>query len=244
MTSDVSIRSKMRVMAIGAHPDDLEILCGGTLARYAAEGHTVVMCHVALGDRGSYEHTRDEIAVIRDEEARSAAAMIGAQYISLGIPDGEVNASDPRQRQLVAEAVRVAMPDVILAHSPNDYMTDHVETSRLALDSSFLATLPLFETGSAHHDTVAAVAYMETMTGNDFVPTEFVDISSHIKTKLAMLGQHVSQLEWLAEHDGVDMVDQIRTVSQFRGLQCGVKYAEGFVPCNVWLRARPARFLP
>ena len=56
----------MRVMAIGAHPDDLEILCAGTLARYAAEGHAVTMCHVARGDRGSYEHTRDEIAAIRD----------------------------------------------------------------------------------------------------------------------------------------------------------------------------------
>lgn len=231
-------------MAIGAHPDDLEILCAGTLARYAAGGHSVMMCHVALGDRGSYEHTRDEIAGIRDVEARRAAEMIGAEYMSLGIPDGEVNASDPEQRAMVAEAVRVAKPDVILAHSPNDYMSDHVEASKLALDSSFLATLPLFETTSPHHETVAALAYMETMSGNDFVPTEFVDISDHIDTKLAMLGQHSSQLEWLADHDGVDMVEHVRTVSRFRGLQCGVAHAEGFVPCNVWLRARPTRFLP
>ncbi len=244
MSLDASTQSKLRVMAIGAHPDDLEILCGGTLARYAAEGHTVVMCHVALGDRGSYEHSREEIAEIRDQEAGRAARMIGAEYMSLGIPDGELNASDPRQRAIVAEAVRAARPDVILAHSPHDYMTDHVEASRLALDASFLATLPLFETDSPHHKTVAALAYMETMTGNEFVPTEFVDISDHIETKLAMLGQHSSQLEWLAGHGGVDMLDQIRTVSRFRGLQCGVTYAEGFVPCNVWLRARPTRYLP
>jgi LmbE family N-acetylglucosaminyl deacetylase len=234
----------MRVMAIGAHPDDLEILCGGTLARYAAEGHAVVMCHIALGDRGSYEHTRDEIAGIRDHEARAAADRIGADYLSLGIPDGEVNASDPEQRAAVAEAIRVATPDVILGHAPNDYMTDHVEASRLALDSSFLATLPLFETESPHLPDVPALAYMETVTGNDFVPTEFVDISDFIETKLAMLSEHKSQLEWLAEHDGVDMLEQIRTVSRFRGLQCGVDYAEGFIPCNVWLRARPTRFLP
>ncbi len=234
----------MRVMAIGAHPDDLEILCAGTLARYVAEGHQVTMCHIAKGDRGSYEHTRDEIAAIRDREARSAAAVVGAEYLALGVADGEVNASDPGQRALVTEAIRQARPDVVIAHSPNDYMTDHVEASRLALDTSFLATLPLFETDSPHLADVPALAYMETVTGNDFVPAEFVDVSAFIETKLAALEQHHSQLRWLADHDGVDMLDQIRTVSRYRGLQCGVEYAEGFVPCNVWLRARTERVLP
>jgi LmbE family N-acetylglucosaminyl deacetylase len=231
-------------MAIGAHPDDLEILCAGTLARYVAGGHEVTMCHVARGDRGSYEHTRDEIAAIRDREARLAANRIGAEYQALGIPDGEVDASDPEQRAAVAEAIRVAQPDVILAHAPNDYMTDHVEASRLALDSSFLSSLPLFETASPHHPAVPALAYMETVTGNDFVPTEFVDISDHIETKLAMLEQHASQLGWLSEHDGVDMLEQVRTVARYRGLQCGVAYAEGFITNTIWLRARPERFLP
>ena len=234
----------MRVMAIGAHPDDLEILCAGTLARYVAEGHEVVMCHIADGDRGSYEHTREEIRAIRDEEARAAAAIIGAEYMALGMADGEVNAADPGQRERVTEAIRVARPDVVIAHSPNDYMTDHVEASRLAFDSSFMATLPLFETASPHLAEVPALVYMETVTGNDFVPVEFVDISAHIETKLNALDQHQSQLRWLADHDGVDMLDQIRTVSRYRGLQCGVEYAEGFVPCNVWLRARTERVLP
>ena len=234
----------MRVMAIGAHPDDLEILCAGTLARYVTEGHEVVMCHIADGDRGSYEHTREEIRAIRDGEARAAAAIIGAEYMALGMADGEVNAADPGQRERVTEAIRVARPDVVIAHSPNDYMTDHVEASRLAFDTSFLATLPLFETASPHLAEVPALVYMETVTGNDFVPVEFVDISAHIETKLNALDQHQSQLRWLADHDGVDMLDQIRTVSRYRGLQCGVEYAEGFVPCNVWLRARTERVLP
>jgi LmbE family N-acetylglucosaminyl deacetylase len=234
----------MRVMAIGAHPDDLEILCAGTLARYAAEGHAVAMCHVARGDRGSYEHTREQIAEIRDGEARRAAELIGAEYLALGVPDGEISASDPRQREIVTEAIRVAAPDVVLAHAANDYMTDHVEASRLALDCSFLATLPLFETESPHLANVPALAYMETVSGNDFVPTEFVDISGFIETKLDMLSKHESQLTWLADHDGVDMLDQVRTVSRYRGLQCGVEHAEGFIPCNIWLRARTSRFLP
>lgn len=234
----------MKVMAIGAHPDDLEILCGGTLAKYASEGHEVTMCHIALGDRGSFVHSREQIAGIRKEEATAAAAVIGATCVGLGVPDGEVNASNPDQRILVTEAIRRAQPDLILAHSPNDYMTDHNEASKLAFDTSFLATLPLFETESPNHDQVPALIYFETVTGNDFVPSEFVDISNQVETKAEMLSKHASQLEWLADHDGVDMLDQIRTVSRYRGLQCGVEHAEGFIPCNVWLRARPQRLLP
>jgi LmbE family N-acetylglucosaminyl deacetylase len=63
----------VRVLAVGAHPDDLEILCGGTLARYVEEGHEVVMCHATTGNRGSFEYTSEEVAAIRDEEAREAA---------------------------------------------------------------------------------------------------------------------------------------------------------------------------
>src|SRR5438477_5286823 len=84
----------MRVLAIGAHPDDLEILCGGTLVRYVQEGHEVVMCHATLGNRGSYVHTSEEIARIRGEEARRAASVAGAEYATLGFSDSEINAAD------------------------------------------------------------------------------------------------------------------------------------------------------
>lgn len=231
-------------MAIGAHPDDLEILCGGTLAKYVASGHSVTMCHLALGDRGSFVQTREETARVRDAEARLAAARIGAAYLSLGIPDGEVNAADPAQRSTVVEAIRQAEPDVILAHSPNDYMSDHVAASHLVFDASFLATLPLFEGATRYLQVVPALVYMETIGGNDFVPTEFVDISDFIDEKMAMLSCHASQLDWLRDHDGVDIREQVRTTNRFRGQQCGVAHAEGFVPCNVWLRARPHRMLP
>jgi N-acetylglucosamine malate deacetylase 1 len=63
----------LKILAVGAHPDDLEILCGGTLARYVAEGHAVVMCHATRGDRGSFEHSSEEIARIRDGEGGAGA---------------------------------------------------------------------------------------------------------------------------------------------------------------------------
>src|SRR5664279_3484092 len=151
----------MRVLAVGAHPDDLEILCGGTLARYVREGHQVTMCHASLGDRGSFVHTSAAISEIRLSEAREAAGIIGAVHLTLGLSDGEVNAADPAQRLLAVDLIRATRPDVILTHSPDDYMVDHNETSKLLLDASHIATLPLLSTAHSAHDLVAAVYYID-----------------------------------------------------------------------------------
>jgi N-acetylglucosamine malate deacetylase 1 len=234
----------VKVLAVGAHPDDLEILCGGTLARYVAESHRVVMCHASRGDRGSFVHTSEEIAQIRDGEAKRAAEIAGAEHVTLGLSDGEVNAADPEQRRLVADLVRQAQPDLIITHSPGDYMVDHNEISKLVFDASFLATLPLYETGRERHALVTPIYFMETIMGLGFTPTEYVDVSAHMETKVAMLEAHQSQLTWLRDHDGVDIVEQMRAAARFRGLQCGVKYAEGFVQCLTWLRGTTRRLLP
>jgi len=235
----------VRVLAVGAHPDDLEILCGGTLARFVQEGHEVVMCHATRGDRGSFVHSSEEIARIRDAEARRAAVICGAEYATLGFTDGEVNAADLSQQRAVVDLVRDARPDLILTHSPGDYMGDHNEIARLVFECSFYATLPLYETDRRpHHSSVTPIYHIETIMGLGFQPTEFVDITATIETKVAMLEAHESQLTWLRDHDGVDIVEQMRTTSRFRGQQCGVAYAEGFVPCLTWLRATTRRLLP
>jgi N-acetylglucosamine malate deacetylase 1 len=85
---------------------------------------------------------------------------------------------------------------------------------------------------------------METVMGLGFQPTEYVDVSGVIDTKVAMLEAHESQLTWLRDHDGIDVVEQMRAVTRFRGIQCGVGYAEGFVPCLTWLRPTTRRLLP
>jgi N-acetylglucosamine malate deacetylase 1 len=234
----------MHVLAVGAHPDDLEILCGGTLARFVEEGHEVVMCHATKGDRGSCLHTSAEIAGIRLGEARRAAEIAGAEHATLGIRDSEVNAADPDQRRLVVELVREARPELIITHYPSDYMSDHNEISRLVFDCSFHATLPLLESDRPHHSLVTPIYYMETVMGLGFEPTEYVDVSGQIETKAAMLEAHESQLSWLRDHDGVDIVEQMKTTTRFRGQQCGVAYAEGFIPCRQWLRGTTKRLLP
>ena len=234
----------MKVLAVGAHPDDLEILCGGTLARFAAEGHSVVMCSASKGDRGSFVHSSEQIARIRSGEARRAAEIAGARHATLGLSDGELSAADSEQRRLVADLVRDTTPDLIITHSPGDYMVDHNEISKLVFDASFLATLPLYETAKPPHSLVTPLYYMETVMGLGFSPTEFVDVSEYIDTKVAMLAAHESQLAWLRDHDGVDVVEQMKTVTRFRGQQCGVAYAESFVQCQTWLRGTTRRLLP
>ena len=142
------------------------------------------------------------------------------------------------------DLVRNARPDVIITHYPSDYMSDHNEISKLVFDCSFHATLPLLETRNPNYENVTPIYYMDTVMGLGFQPSEYVDVSAVIETKTAMLEAHQSQLTWLRDHDGVDVVEQMRTVSRFRGLQCGVAYAEGFIPCLTWLRTRTRRLLP
>ena len=234
----------MRVLAVGAHPDDLEILCGGTLARFVQDGHEVVMCNATLGDRGTFEHTSEEIAGIRLREARRAAELAGATHVTLGFSDGEVHAGDDDQRTAVIDLVRDVRPDLIITHSTGDYMSDHDETSKLVFNCSFHATLPLLQTGRPNYETVTPMYFMDTVMGLGFHPTEYVDVTSTIETKVAMLEAHATQLTWLRDHDGIDIVEQMRAVTRFRGLQCRVQYAEGFTPCLTWLRATSRRLLP
>jgi LmbE family N-acetylglucosaminyl deacetylase len=234
----------MRVLAVGAHPDDLEILCGGTLARYVQEGHEVTMCSASYGDRGSFEYTSEDITRIRLDEAARAAEIAGATHVSLGLSDGDVNSADRDQIRAVIDLVREVRPEVILTHSQNDYMSDHNEISKLVFGASFHATLPLFETAKTPYDVVAPIYFMDTVMGLGFQPVEYVDVTSTFDTKVAMLEAHASQLVWLRDHDGIDVVEQMRIATRYRGQQCGVEYAEGFAPCLTWPRGTTRRLLP
>ncbi len=234
----------MKILAVGAHPDDLEILCAGTLIRCVVRGDTVTMAHIARGDAGSFEHESDEIAVIRDAEARASAALVGAEYAALAISDGRVNGADEAQREAVTDLVRRTRPDVVITHAPNDYNPDHNEVSKLVFGASFTASLPNYGSRTPAHDSVPALYYMDTSAGVGFAPEQYVDVTDTIDAKLEACKKHASQLVWLRQHDNVDMVDQVRTVARFRGLQCGVPYAEGFITCRAWLREHPLRHLP
>ncbi len=234
---------KLRILAVGAHPDDLEILCGGTLAKYKKSGHKVIMAHLLNGDKGHYQMDSIELAKIRDKESKNAGELIGAEVISLDLPDGELF-SDLKTRIQVIDLVRKTQPDVIITHSPYDYMSDHTTTSQLVCDASFLASAPLFKTRTKAHNKIPALFFMDTVIGLNFKPEEYVDISEAFELKKQMLKQHKSQLTWLKEHDNIDVIGVIGTVARFRGLQCGVKYAEAFCVYRVWGRVVSRRVLP
>ena len=123
----------MNVLAVGANPDDVEFLCAGTLVRCAVRGDNVAIAYLTTGDKGSADLPPKEIAAIRKEEAARSAQIIGADIFPLGIPDGEVEPTLTLRRRIV-EIIRHSQPDMIITHYPNDYMSDHNNTSRVVTD--------------------------------------------------------------------------------------------------------------
>lgn len=235
----------MNILAIGCHPDDLEIGCGGTLALYAEKGHTVFMCHVANGDMGHAVIMPGELAETRTAEAEASGAVIGAKKVfNLDIPDLFVDSHNEDHVKKVVEMVRISCPDVIITHSPEDYMRDHSETSKLVFNASFSSSIPHYITESPPWPKIPPVYYMDTLAGVGFLPEEYTDITTTIEIKLKALEKHDSQLRWMKDHDHIDFLDFVRTVSKFRGLQCGVAYAEGFRLCRSWPRMTAGRLLP
>jgi LmbE family N-acetylglucosaminyl deacetylase len=232
-----------RVLAVGAHPDDLEILCAGTLAKYVRQGATVVMAIATDGSAGHMVIPPQELAEIRHTEAQNAAAAIGADLAWLGFSD-ELIFEDLPTRLHFIDMIRAARPDLILTHDPDDYHPDHRVVSRLVFDASFVSGLPSIKTEHAAHPGVQPLYYFDTLSGARFAPSEFVDISETFETKRKMLECHASQLRWLKDHDNIDIVDFIDVMTRSRGLQCGIHRAEGFRPELAWARARPFRVLP
>lgn len=226
---------RISVIAIGAHPDDVEILCAGTLAKYARLGHKVAICYATDGQFGHVIIKPDELREMRRREAERSCSVIGAEMIWLGYQD-EFIFDDKETRLRFIEAIRKVRASLIITHDPNDYHEDHRIVSRLATTAGFLASVPNIKTESEALDWIPPVYYMDTLAGIGFLPTDYVDITEDIETKLKMLSCHESQVKWLMEHDGVDILDLVRTVNKFRGLQVGVAYAEGFRRHEAWGR--------
>lgn len=238
----------MNILAIGAHPDDVEISCGGTLAKYAKQGHKVFTATATNGNIGSATLPMDEIARIRKEEARRAAAHIGAEYICLDYDD-EMFYEDKAARLAFIDLVRYCKADVILTHNPEDYNPDHELTSKIINDIAVMIPIAKIQTKNKPYDKIPIIAYFESANGLGFVPTEYVDISDVIEIKMAMCAEHKSQVQWMQDNykdtlSGKNFLEQYYTQSRYRGIQCGVEYAEGFRMANDAFRVVPYRVLP
>ena len=217
----------MRVLAIGAHPDDIEIACSGTLAKCVARGDKVIVCHVSSGNLGHVVIPPDKLRKIRDQEAINAGKLAGIEVISAGFDDLEIFDNNKAARDRIVDVIQYANPDFIITHNPDDYMPDHTAVSRLVFDASFAATLPNYPSKTKKAAKLVPIYYMDTLAGVNFVPTEYVDISDYIDLKLKMLCCHESQVVWMKDHDGIDFPDMVQTCSRYRGYPCGAAYAEG-----------------
>lgn len=229
---------------MGAHPDDIEISCAGTLARYVNDGTRVTVLTLSSGDKGTFDLPAETITTIREGECREAAAVIGAEWMGFGIPDGTIVWGETLHTRMI-QAIQTIEPDLIITHSPDDYMSDHVETSKAVTNASFFTMCPQFCTKDGKPASkVVPVFFMDNICGVGFLPNEYVDITDTFDAKIAMYEKHASQHTYLEERQNQDFFEVIKTSARYRGFQSGVTYAEGFRRYDVSPRISCARLLP
>ena len=236
-------QKSLRVLAVGAHPDDVEFMCSGTMQLLKEAGAELHLATLTGGDLGTEDRTRNEIREIRLAEARASCAEMGAACYYLGFDDFEIFYTSAAHRKVTA-LLRDVDPDIVFTHPPHDYMADHEITSRLVRSACFSAPVPAFDikgfTDAGRTGKIPYLYYSQPMEGKDIyglpVPAGmFVDISSVLDRKEAYLACHASQREWLRKHHGIDeYLDSMRRWGRELGRQaseaftCQVEYAESF----------------
>jgi LmbE family N-acetylglucosaminyl deacetylase len=225
-----------RVLAIMPHPDDMEILCAGTLIRLIALGWEVHVATMTPGDKGSATLPPDEIAAIRRAEAQRGAAAIGAaSYRCLEFADCEI-VFDNAARRRVAGLLCAVAPSLVFTTPPDDYMLDHEITSRLVRDACFNAPIRNYdaEGQAAAVSGIPYLYYTDAIEGHDIFGqpsrvTGIIDISAQIEQKAQALTWHDSQRSWLQKQHGMDnYIDSMKQWSARRGREIGVAYGEAF----------------
>jgi len=198
-------------IAIVAHPDDIEFLFAGTMLQLAARGWSLHYITIASGNCGSVDMNAEDTRQVRRDEAQRAADQLGAKYYPPLCDDLEIVYSVDLLRRL-SSVIRIAAPDIVLTHSPEDYMVDHMETSRLAVTAAFTHGMPNFITDprTSHLEGHQTTVYHAMPHGlrdglrKKVIPESFVDISSVMENKRVALGEHKSQHSWLESSQGMN----------------------------------------
>ncbi len=234
----------MNILAIGAHPDDIELQCAGTLALYALdpENH-VSLAVVTNGDKGNYDVDPNLLAKTRKQEFVASCDVIGGEPHWLGFPD-EYLMNTLENRLVMVDLIRKVNPDLVITHGANDYHPDHRYTHELVWDALTLAAVAHVKTTQPATNRQVTLYFMDNLGGINFEPTELVDITEVIEIKKKALSCHASQTSIFHEMLDVDLIDMVDTVGKFRGYQAGCKYAEGFVKVEAWYRGLTSRLLP
>lgn len=222
--------------AIAAHPDDIEFLMSGTLMLLHEVGYEIHYMNIANGSCGTTEYEVHAITRIRRGEAQAAAESIGAIFHRSLCNDLEVF-YDKKLLKRLASVVRSVAPEIVLTHSPSDYMEDHVNAGRLAVTAVFARSMPNFP---VHPDRLPTdqktTLYHAQPYGNRdplrqiVEPDLFVDTTGVIDRKVEMLSHHKSQKQWLDVSQGLDSyLHTLRDLDGEVGHMSGVfQYAEGW----------------
>ncbi|WP_308797752.1 PIG-L deacetylase family protein [Agromyces silvae] len=221
------------VLVIGAHPDDAEILCGGTMLRYVAEGARVTIAIATNGEVGGPGDDPARIAAIRHEEARASADRIGADLIWMGFQD-EMLFNTPEVRTRFIDAYRETEPDVVFVHSTDDYHPDHRIAGQVALDARIPSAVPLVRTTRPALARIPHLFVMDTLGGVAFDPEHLVDIADQQLEKEELLRTHASQVEWMRIAYGDDYIADARAQSELRAAAAGLRFAEGFTSVRTY----------
>ena len=197
-------------IAIGAHPDDIEFYMAGTLLLLKQAGWEIHYLNLASGNCGSVKRPAAQTRVVRRQEARKAATLLGAHWHRPLCDDLEILYNLGLLRRLAA-VIRDAGPSIVLTHSPQDYMEDHTNTCRLALTAAFARGMPNFRTTPARrpisHDVTVYHAMPHGLRDGlrrPVIPEIFVNTTSIHQTKRSALAYHRSQKEWLDISQGLD----------------------------------------
>lgn len=216
----------MRLMFVCAHPDDAEIVAGGTIAKHAKHGDTVTLVILTRGELGPSADTGDALAEIRKREAKAAAAVLGCTVRFMDLADTAVAYSRAEALEL-AILIRELRPDILCSHSLFDINPDHRAAALLASDARHFARLARINLDGESHNVTARFSIQPVMREFQgtalFEPDVLVDISDVFEVKMEALREHKTQIEANPEH-----MELAEVRARHFGQLCAVRYAEAF----------------
>ena len=203
---------RMNILAIGAHPDDIEYGCAGTLIKYAKRGHHIYLMVLTRGQEGGSGETRQR-------EQLSAAEIMEAQHVFWGEYQDTQLPLNSKLIDKIEEVLVEVKPDLILVNFGDDTHQDH----RILTQATMSATR-----------YVRNVLFFEGPTTQNFNPQVFVDISDILELKFQVLKAHASQV-MKTNIENMSIVELARANALFRGIQGRVKFAEAFAPLRLFI---------
>ena len=189
----------LRVLVLGAHPDDAEYHSGGLAALHCERGNVVKLVSVTDGGAGHHQLAPETLVDVRRREAHAAGQVLGVEYVTWDYPDGALQPS-LEVRQSIIREIRSFRADLVLTHRPNDYHPDHRAVGQAVQDASYLVTVPHVVPDVAALEQDPVVAYMPDLFTRPYPlqPDVIVDISSKLDVIVDMLNCQASQVyEWL-----------------------------------------------